>query len=696
MRPIFTNPYPFTMKKLLLCCFFLLVGNLSLLGQQRETVTYKTIDTVTLSMEVVYPPDLQPDERRPGIVFFFGGGWVGGTLKHFAPQAEHFAKRGLICFLVDYRVAKRQRTSPFESLKDAKSAMRFVRKNADRFQIYPDSLLAGGGSAGGHLAAATAMVSGFNETGEDTTVSCRPQALLLFNPVVDNGPGGYGFERVGDAYKQFSPLHNIKKGAPPTLFMLGTEDPLIPVETGKYFQKMMERVGSRCDLALYEGQPHGFFNLRFPEYYRRTLLRADSFLVDLGYLPPLESAFTMPAEYEEQAAVWLGWSERLAYERPFLNLAKALSQKVPVKIISLSKAAEHRLRAKLAQREVDTQDFHFYTMPDNRLWMRDHGAAFLRDAFGRKKVADFGWTLYGYKDFCEVEYAGLPDSIEYHYQKALGKTGQIDSLMGAVGGLPSVKTDVNMEGGSIEVNGKGTLILCEAVTMQRNPDLSKEYIESEFKRVLGVSNIIWMKEGLVEDPLQYSRIFDDFYGYGTYGHTDEFVRFVNDSTLLLAWVPKAERKRNKFDRENYRRMSENLKILEQATDQDGKPFTIIKVPLPDPLYLSTSVAADRSEVDWRDRSTWKATPSMFRKDQRLPVGAQLNWVAASSYLNYLVTNNAVILPTYVPEGSSEAKEAAVKAIFERVFPNRELIFLEVMELNYFGGGIHCITQQEPK
>ena len=107
---------------------------------------------------------------------------------------------------------------------------------------------------------------------------------MLFNPVIDNGPGGYGYERIGKEYKKFSPLHNINEGAPPTIILVGTKDKLIPVETVKYYKTVMEKVGSRCDLKLYEGEVHGFFNYRNFEYYKKTLIEADKFLVSLGYL----------------------------------------------------------------------------------------------------------------------------------------------------------------------------------------------------------------------------------------------------------------------------------------------------------------------------------------------------------------------------------------------------------------------------
>ena len=270
-------------KYMFLFAMIILMGS-SGLSQTHEKVIYKQIDTISLSMEVYYPANYQSGETYPAMVFFFGGGWKGGTTKQFEPHAQYFAGRGMVCFLAYYRVSSRHGTTPFESLKDAKSAVRYIRKHAERFHIEPDSIIASGGSAGGHLAAATALVDGFNDSTDDLSVSCRPNALVLFNPVIDNGPGGYGYERVGEQYKYFSPLHNISKDAPPTIFFLGTEDDLIPVETARYYQTVMEQVGSRCELILYEEEGHGFFNYGSRYNYWQTVLKADEFLRSLGYI----------------------------------------------------------------------------------------------------------------------------------------------------------------------------------------------------------------------------------------------------------------------------------------------------------------------------------------------------------------------------------------------------------------------------
>lgn len=264
----------------------LIIGTLlsTQICNSQEEILYKRVDTTQLFLEVHYPPNMESSRSYPAMVFFFGGGWVGGNRSQFLHQAQYFAKRGVVCFLADYRTSKINGTTPFESVKDAKSAIRFIRKNATKFNIDGTKLIASGGSAGGHLAAATALVEGYNDPADDMSIDCIPNALVLFNPVVDNGPGGYGYERIGEAYKDFSPLHNIKKDAPSTILFLGTKDHLIPVVTAEYYKLVMEKVESRCDLKLYDGKGHGFFNYKDFESYKSTVAAADQFLVSLGYL----------------------------------------------------------------------------------------------------------------------------------------------------------------------------------------------------------------------------------------------------------------------------------------------------------------------------------------------------------------------------------------------------------------------------
>lgn len=244
---------------------------------------YKKIDTLTLKLKIYYPAAVK--KTYPAMIFFFGGGWTGGSPSQFEPQARYFAARGMVTILADYRVFSRNKTTPFQAVNDAKSAVRYLRIHSRELHIDPTKIVASGGSAGGHLAAATDLTS-LDEPGEDLKVSSRPNALVLFNPVFDNGPDGYGYERVKERYTEISPLHNIRKGAAPTIVFLGTKDKHIPVKTAELYKKKLEDTGTRCDLFLYPDQPHGFFNYKKEgnEYFLITLKEADRFLTSLGYV----------------------------------------------------------------------------------------------------------------------------------------------------------------------------------------------------------------------------------------------------------------------------------------------------------------------------------------------------------------------------------------------------------------------------
>ncbi|WP_339741072.1 alpha/beta hydrolase [uncultured Sunxiuqinia sp.] len=254
-----------------------------------QEYTYKRVDAVELKLLVKNPVNFDESTKYPTIVFFFGGGWNSGTITQFKPHAEYLSSRGMITVLADYRVKTRHQTTPFDAVADAKSAIRFLRQNSKTLHIDNERIVASGGSAGGHLAAAAATVPGLNDPQDDLKVSAKPNALVLYNPVFDNGPTGYGYERVGERYLEISPIHNIDQYTPPTLVFLGTKDDLVPVETAKRFKKNMEVAGNRCDLFLYEDQKHGFFNYREGNkdgnrYFTETMEQTDIFLESIGYL----------------------------------------------------------------------------------------------------------------------------------------------------------------------------------------------------------------------------------------------------------------------------------------------------------------------------------------------------------------------------------------------------------------------------
>jgi acetyl esterase/lipase len=278
------------MKKYLAIIFAIiqLQGNSQTLPGFQE-YTYKQIDTIALKLYVKNPDHFNGKKQYPAIIFFFGGGWNSGKITQFMPHAEYLASRGMIAILADYRVKSRHQSTPFDAVSDAKSAIRYLRQNFADLHIDTSKIAASGGSAGGHLAAACATVPGLDDAGGKQETSSKPNALVLFNPVFDNGPSGYGYDRIGERFPEISPMHNIRKGTPPAIVFLGTADDLIPVETAKRYKQKMEEAGSRCDLYLYKGQKHGFFNYRDEtkdggRYFAETLHQTDVFLESLGYL----------------------------------------------------------------------------------------------------------------------------------------------------------------------------------------------------------------------------------------------------------------------------------------------------------------------------------------------------------------------------------------------------------------------------
>ncbi len=265
--------------------------------QPDEVLLYKTVGDVKLHLSVFNPPGHLPSKPKPGIVFYHGGGFNVGAPSNFYAQAKYLAGRGMVAISVEYRIRSRHQTTQREAIMDAFSAMRWVKQHTQDLGIDPEKIAVAGGSAGGFLAAAVTTLSGLDESGEDTSVKTRANALILFNSAIDRGPGSRGFERVkaavGDDWKSISPIHNLYSGFPPTIHFLGKADKNIKVESAEKMKAAIEKVGSRCEVHLYEGQEHGFFNYgrNNNRYYEITLIETDKFLTSLGWLtgqPTLE------------------------------------------------------------------------------------------------------------------------------------------------------------------------------------------------------------------------------------------------------------------------------------------------------------------------------------------------------------------------------------------------------------------------
>ncbi len=265
-----------------------------------QPFVYKTVDGKELTLYVTKPTDWKASDQRPAIVFFHGGGWVGGAPGQFTEHSKYLASRGMVAVQVQYRLLDRKdKEPPTNCIHDAKSAMRWVRGHAKELGLDPIRIASAGGSAGGHLAAFVGIVEGTDDPQDDTTISAKSNAMVLFNPVYDNGPDGWGTQRVGDRYQEFSPAHNISKDDPPAIVFLGSKDKLVPVSTAEKFKQDMEQVGLRSELMIFPEMPHGFFN--HGKYdnkpYHDTVIAMDKFLASLGWLqgpPTLDESGTVP------------------------------------------------------------------------------------------------------------------------------------------------------------------------------------------------------------------------------------------------------------------------------------------------------------------------------------------------------------------------------------------------------------------
>jgi acetyl esterase/lipase len=253
-------------------------------GEAGNTLEYTYTITSKKTAQVHFPEDWKPGDKRPAIVFFFGGGWTKGTPKQFEPQAIYLAKRGMVAVRADYTLGK----GPDVCVEDARSAMRWVRGNAKALGVDPDRIVSSGGSAGGHLAACVGCCPIGND---DDKISSQSNAMVLFNPVLDMEAIAKGgkFDLTQDKAAGISPIRHYDKKDPPAIIFFGTDDRL--ADHGRVFLKSAKELGTRVELVWADGQPHGFFN-RSP-WQERTLREAEKFLLSIGYLKG-ESTLKVP------------------------------------------------------------------------------------------------------------------------------------------------------------------------------------------------------------------------------------------------------------------------------------------------------------------------------------------------------------------------------------------------------------------
>jgi agmatine deiminase len=393
----------------------------------------------------------------------------------------------------------------------------------------------------------------------------------------------------------------------------------------------------------------------------------------------------MPAEFEPQVAVWMIWPQAehvagMSNAAAVVEIVQAIAPTTPVKLAvaneELATAARQALPAELLAAGRVT----IHELPAAQFWTRDMGPNYVETVDGLLAIADFKFNGWGY---------GEPSDADVQLDEAF------DRQVAKLERLPVITTPLISEGGDREANGRGTLLVVEAVELGRNPGMSKSEMEAEFKRVLGVQKVIWLGQGLREDdhsflgPITLQSGEPAYTAITTNGHVDEFARFVSPRKVLLAKVP-LEDLGDPIAAENHRRLEANYARLKAATDQDGQPLEIVRVPLPRPTV--TTMRPGDPVYDFLATLDYPpGTP--------FPIGRPIKVIAAASYLNFLITDRVVVAPQYGgPDGDpvNRERDRQVMDILQGTFPERKIVTLDVLAINFGGGGIHCITMHQPR
>jgi len=249
-----------------------------------KKVIYKKAGDRELELHLFHPRNFQPaTDRRPVFLIIHGGGWTGGKPRKFYPIAKNFADLGMLGISLQYRLlSTKEATTVFDCVKDGRSAIRYLRANAKTLGIDADKIVVSGGSAGGHVAVATALFDQVNESSDDISISCLPDALVLLNPVIDTSEKGYGQEKFGDGWKELSPINQVKANLPPTIIFHSTNDQVVPFDGAKKFTERSQKLGNDCQLVTHEGGRHGYF-IFDEKLYQTVIAKTEKFLKNKGF-----------------------------------------------------------------------------------------------------------------------------------------------------------------------------------------------------------------------------------------------------------------------------------------------------------------------------------------------------------------------------------------------------------------------------
>lgn len=395
----------------------------------------------------------------------------------------------------------------------------------------------------------------------------------------------------------------------------------------------------------------------------------------------------IPGSFEPVDAVWLGFDA--GHAEWTAQLVHALAPHARIKMLMPNDDAAQQARATLFDHGIDVERLQLHVDAQAMFFMQD-AAVFATGPGGQRGTVDFAFSHYGLAAWCARRYA---DDEAQAAECAGSAQPPRDGLGRAIAAFARARvfdSAIALEGGGVEVNGQGLMIANEALLRTRNPLLSREQMEQELLALPGMRKVVWLPEGLAEDPHLRGTIVGQRVGWGTGGHTDQFVRFADERTVMLAWVEPAQAALHPVARLNRQRMQRNFEILKRATDADGRPLKVVKVPMPRPIERAVVL---RDDADSRFSEQWRADD--FAPGEGRRTGQTLWQVANASYMNFVAVNGVVVLPDYAAHGTPAARQRQVRSLFERVFPGRSIRFVDSLGANWYGGGPHCATLSEP-
>ncbi|UJF19899.1 agmatine deiminase [Vibrio sp. SS-MA-C1-2] len=354
---------------------------------------------------------------------------------------------------------------------------------------------------------------------------------------------------------------------------------------------------------------------------------------------PKNDGFRMPAEHEAHSEIWIAWPERSdnwrngakPAQQTFIDVAKQISRTTPVTVLVNANQYDNavsRLPEHIRVIEISTDD----------AWMRDIGASYVVNDQGERRGVDWEFNAWG----------GLVDGLYFPWNR----DDQVAQKMCEISGDSRYPAPIVLEGGSIHVDGEGTLYTTEECLLHesRNPDLSREEITAILCDYLNIEKVIWLPQGLYNDE--------------TNGHVDNIIHIVKPGEVVLTWCDDPSDPQYQISRDAY-------DYLTQQTDAKGRKIVVHKLPMPGPLFMTEEEAAGIDIAEGMEREA----------------GERL----AASYANYLITNNQIVLPLL-----DERYDNDVKAILSHLYPGYQINGIPAREILLGGGNIHCITQQVPK